>query len=67
MIPLGKFCTANNNNYDGQYIPSEKKVQAVGPLPDRVGFRGIVFESEASSEADARQKIQSAIDSGDLR
>ena len=41
--------------------------QAVGPLPERVGARGAVFETRAESEQEARQKIQNAINSGELK
>jgi hypothetical protein len=66
MILLGKFSTSTNS-YDCHFIPTEKKVQAVGPLPERVGARGVAFEADASSEAEARRKIQSAIESGELK
>ncbi len=66
MILLGKFSSLNNS-YDGHYFPDKRKVQAVGPLPDRVGARGIAFDADAFSEAEARQKIESAIKSGKLK
>jgi hypothetical protein len=66
MILLGKF-SSQNYSYDGHYIPDKGKVQAVGPLPESVGARGIAFEADASSEAEARQKIESAIRSGELK
>lgn len=65
MILLGKY-TTRKNSYDCHFIPDERKVQAVGPLPTRVGVRGPVFEAEATSEEEARKIIQRAIDSGQL-
>ena len=41
--------------------------QAVGPLPDRVGARGVAFEIKAESEQEARKKIYAAIESGTLK
>jgi hypothetical protein len=67
MIKLGIFKTRENNSYDCHYLPDDKKVQAVGLLPDRVGSRGVVFEARAVSEDEARQKIQDAISSGELK
>ena len=66
MILLGRYSTSTNS-YDCHFIPDEKKVQAVGPLPERGGARGVVFKTDASSEEEARHKIQSAIDSGELK
>lgn len=65
MILLGKY-SAGNNSYDCHFIPSEKKVQAVGPLPVRGGARGVAFEAVATSEEDARQVIENAINTGVL-
>lgn len=41
--------------------------QAIGPLPERVGSRGVAFEIRAESEKEARQKISAAIESGTLK
>ena len=41
--------------------------QAVGPLPEHVGARGVAFEVGAESEQEARQKISAAIESGALK
>ena len=41
--------------------------QALGPLPERVGARGVAFEIRADSEQDARQKITAAIESDTLK
>ena len=66
MIILGKYST-EKYSYDCQFIPSEKKVQAVGPLPERDGSRGIIFETRAESEQEARDRISAAIESGELK
>ena len=65
MILLGKY-TTSKNSYDCHFIPGERKVQAVGPLPTQGGARGPVFEADATSEEEAREIIQRAIDSGQL-
>ncbi len=67
MIILGKFTTKEGNNYDCQYLPEDKLVQAVGPLPKREGARGVAFELRAESEQEARQIISVAIESGTLK
>ena len=67
MINLGIFKSKAGKSYDCHFIPDEKKAQAVGPLPERVGFRGVVFETRAESEQEARDKISAAIESGELK
>ena len=67
MIMLGKYTTKAGNNYDCQYLPKDKLVQAVGPLPKREGARGVAFEIRAESEQEARQIISVAIESGTLK
>ena len=66
MIQLGIYTTIDGKQYDCQFIPAEKIVQAVGPLPHRVGSRGVVFEVKAESEEEARQKIASEIGQGNF-
>lgn len=68
MIELGMFTTKDGGNYDCHFIPEEKIVQAVGPLPhEGVGARGVVFKERAESEKEARQKIEEAINQGNLK
>ena len=67
MINLGIFESKEGKSYDGHFIAEEKMAQAVGLLPERLGARGVVFETRAESEQEARQKIQNAIDSGELK
>ena len=67
MIILGKFTTKEGNNYDCQYLPEDKLVQAVGPLPEHIGARGVAFEAIAESEKEARKKIAEAIEKGNLK
>ena len=67
MISLGIFESKEGRSYDCQFLPEEKMAQAVGPLPARVGPRGVAFEVQAESEEEARQKILSAIESGTLK
>ena len=67
MINLGIFKSKAGKSYDCHFIPKEKMAQAVGPLPERVGARGVVFETPAESEQEARQKISAAIESGALK
>lgn len=67
MINLGIFKSKAGKSYDCHFIPDEKKAQAVGPLPERVGSRGVVFETRAESEQEARQKISAAIESEALK
>lgn len=64
MIKLGVYTTIDGEKYDCHFILTEKVVQAVGPLPQRVGARGVAFEVKAESEQDARQKIASEIGQG---
>ena len=67
MINLGIFKSKEGKSYDGRFIAEEKIAQAVGPLPERVGAQGVVFETRAESEQEARQKISAAIESGILK
>lgn len=67
MINLGIFKSKAGKSYDCHFISDEKIAQAVGPLPERVGSRGVVFEARAESEQEARQKISAAIESGMLK
>lgn len=67
MINLGIFKSKSGESYDCHFIPDEKMAQAVGPLPDRAGSRGVVFETRAVSEQEARDKISAAIESGTLK
>ena len=67
MIKLGIFRTKENNSYACHYFPESKKVEAVGPLTDRMGSRGVTFETIADSEEEARKKIEEAIESGELK
>lgn len=67
MIELGIFTTQKNNSYACHYFPEVKKVEAVGPLTERMGSAGVVFETIADSEEEARKKIQEAIESGELK
>ncbi|NQT10471.1 MAG: hypothetical protein HQ573_04780 [Desulfobacteraceae bacterium] len=67
MINLGIFKSKAGKSYDCHFIPDEKIVQAVGPLPKRVGSRGVVFETRAESEQEGRDKISAAIESGELK
>ena len=67
LINLGIFKSKEGVSYDCHFRPEEKMAQAVGPLPERFGARGTVFETRAESEQEARQKIQNEIDSGELK
>lgn len=67
LINLGIFKSKAGKSYDCHFIPDEKIVQAVGPLPKRVGSRGVVFETRAESEQEGRDKISAAIESGELK
>ncbi|RJP76539.1 MAG: hypothetical protein C4522_18335 [Desulfobacteraceae bacterium] len=67
MINLGIFKSKAGKSYDCHFVPDEKIAQAVGPLPERVGTRGVVFETRSESEEEARQKISAAIESGALK
>ena len=67
MIILGIFKSKEGKSYDCHFIPEKKMAQAVGPLPERVGARGVAFEIRAESEQEARQKISAAIESGALK
>jgi hypothetical protein len=67
MINLGIFKSKSGKSYDCHFIPNEKTAQAVGPLPECVGSRGVVFETRAESEEEARQKISAAIESRALK
>jgi hypothetical protein len=67
LINLGIFKSKTGKSYDCHFIPDEKMAQAVGPLPERVGSRGVVFKTRAESEQEARQKISAAIESGTLK
>jgi hypothetical protein len=64
MITLGVFTTRDGNCYDCQFIPKEKTAQAVGPIPGRVGARGVAYEVGAESEEEARQKLAEEIGQG---
>jgi len=50
MIYLGALASKEGKSYDCHFIPEENVAQAEGPLPDRVGARGVVFETRADSE-----------------
>ncbi len=67
MNNLGIFESKTGRRYDCHFIPEEKMAQAIGPLPERVGSRGVAFEIRAESEKEARQKISAAIESGTLK
>lgn len=67
MLELGVFSSKDDKSYDCHFLPEEKVVQAVGPLPDRVGARGVAFEATAESEEEARRKIAEAIENGSLK
>jgi len=67
MIKLGIFETKHGKRYDCHFIPEKQIVQAVGPLPERVGSRGVVFEATAASEEEARNKIADAIEHDELK
>ena len=67
LINLGIFKSKAGKSHDCHFIPDEKIVQAVGPLPERVGSRGVVFETRAESEQEARDKISGAIELGALK
>jgi hypothetical protein len=66
MINLGIFKSKSGKSYDCNFIPDEKIAQAVGPLPERVGSRGVVFKTQAYSEQEARYKIAIAIETREL-
>ncbi|MBC2736564.1 MAG: hypothetical protein HF981_19545 [Desulfobacteraceae bacterium] len=67
MINIGIFKSKAGKSYDCHFLPDERKAQAVGPLPKREGSRPVVFEIQAESEQEAREKISSAIESGELK
>ncbi len=69
MINIGIFTTKEGRSYDCCFIPENRSVQAVGPLPPPgdVGARGIAFETTAESEKEARIKIKEAIEKGLLK
>ena len=67
MIGLGIFTTRDGKNYDCQYIPDEKMAQAIGPLPDYIGARGVAFSIRAESEQEAREKLAVKIGPGNFR
>ena len=66
MVNLGIFKSKSGKIYDCHFIPDEKMARAVGPLPERVGARGVAFEIRAEPEQEARQKISVAIESSIL-
>jgi len=69
MINIGIFTTRGGRSYDCCFIPENRSVQAVGPLPPAgdVGARGIAFETNAESEKEARTKIEEAVEKGLLK
>jgi cadmium resistance protein CadD (predicted permease) len=67
MVRLGIFTTRDGKNYDCQYIPDEKMAQAIGPLPDHIGVRGVAFSTRAESEQEAREKLPVKIGPGNFR
>lgn len=62
MILLGCVTTKNGKSFDCRYLPKEKVAEAIGPLPDRTGARGIAFTVSAESEQEAMRKLSEAIE-----
>jgi hypothetical protein len=57
MIRLGILTDKNRERYDCLYFPDEDLAQAIGPLPERIGARGVAVSVFAKSEQEAREKL----------
>jgi hypothetical protein len=67
MFELGIF-VINGKRYIGHFISESKTVELFGPLQDypNVGAARRVFNDTATSEEDARKKINDAIKQGKI-
>lgn len=64
MIELGIYQTEDGKEYDCHFLLEGKIAQAIGPLPNDIGSRGVAFEVSAENEQGARQNLAKEIGPG---
>jgi hypothetical protein len=57
MLKIGILTDKNGERYDCHFLPEENLAQAIGPLPERVGARGVAVSVGAKCEQEARKKL----------
>lgn len=64
MIELGIYQTKEGKEYDCHFRPDVKIAEAIGPLPEDIGSRGVAFKVSAESEQEAKQNLAKEIGPG---